>query len=132
MRRALVAIFLSSYGLGNIVFPNVDFRYLPDIYRSCKAEDPDMSGLDFVADHLLALPDVFACFEHDEDDNKNEKPHKPIHNASAFHHVVLLERPEELKFTQQHWDICSVTHSRFKDQHFPAGFSTKVLRPPIV
>ncbi len=133
MRRIILIIVLSIYGLGNVVFPYIDFACLPDIYRSCKVEDPDMDGIDFVTEHLLSIPDFFDYSENDKDDNdKNEKPHQPLHNIITIHNVVISEKPGEIECALKCFDECATIHGTFSDQNLPAGFFSKVLRPPIV
>lgn len=132
MRKFLVIFFLSLYTTGSVLFPGVDWTALQKTYHHCQAEDPDLGVVDFVFDHLLELPDFFESFEK-EDEDKNEKPHQPVHHLNFAAQVVVaapqtiaIDRRREFSYTT------SENYPSFNIKFLSDGHLLRLLRPPIV
>src|ERR1700748_2429143 len=86
MRRIIVTLLLAYYSMGTLLVPMGDLTYvrdLPQMYRHCAAEDPDMDLCDFVVEHLMNI--------HDDDEHEpNEKPHQPVFSHSPMQVFVVM------------------------------------------
>jgi len=105
--------------------------HLHETYKHCEIEDPDINAADFVFEHLLNIPDVFEGLEN-YDDEENEKPHQPIYSVNSCQIAVVLGKPILFECRKVLFNDGTIIYAAFRDQHFPAGFSAKMLRPPIV
>ena len=79
MGRVVISLFLVYYSIGTLLFPMGDLSYLrdlPQMYRHCATEDPDINLCDFVVEHLMNIQD------HDELEREHDKPHQPIYSHS--------------------------------------------------
>ncbi len=98
MHFALNCIFLNTvkkigtfaillyYVLGTILFPLGDLSYareIPDMYRQCALEDPDLNALDFIFEHLANISD-------DHDSDSHEKPHQPNYQHTPVQAFALF------------------------------------------
>lgn len=131
MRKIIVVLVISFYGLGNILFPNVDTTHLYEMYKHCAVEDPDINAADFVFEHLLNIPDIFEGLGHD-DEEENEKPHVPIHLINSCQIASVLSKPILFECREIIFNDCVIIYGAFEDRHFSSGFQAKMLRPPIV
>lgn len=122
---------MAFYGLGNILFPNVDMTYLKEMYSHCAAEDPDINAADFVLEHLLNIPDVFESLEQNEQ-GEQEKPHQPIHIVYAASVAVVLAKPIVFECRNTLFNDGAIVYGAFRGGYFPSGSVAKMLRPPII
>lgn len=129
MRRLVIVFVMSLYSLGSVFFPNIDMAHLYETYKHCETEDPDLNVADFVFEHLLNIPEFFDG--RGQDDDKNEKPHQPIHLTSLSQVAILISKPISFECRNAMLNDRTIAYSAFRDQHLPAGYSVKMLRPPI-
>ncbi len=130
MRKLIVILLLSLYGLGNVLLPNVDMTHLYEMYKHCAVEDPDINAADFVFEHLLNIPDVFEGLE--QNDEESEKPHQAVYTVNAAPVAVVLTKPVSFQCRAVIFNDVTIIYGAFIDRHFPAGFDADILRPPIV
>jgi len=133
MKKIIVILLLSLYGTGTILFPGGDLTCLPDMYKQCQTEDPDMNAADFVFEHLLNIPDLLEHFGH-EDEDKNEKPHQPFHSlTNASQTIVTISKPVKFECSQV---VLFETHGQvyplFRCTELPVGFLSETFHPPAV
>lgn len=134
MKKAVVILFMTIYGLGMLLYPMGDFacsRSLISLYHHCQGEDPDLDIADFVFEHLLNLDDVIDCFEHEEQE-KNEKPHQPFQYTQAPAPMpVVVSKLIYFEATGQEpvYSEASV-YSLYKQPYIPLCYLTEVFHPP--
>ncbi len=131
MRKIIAVFVMSFYGLGNVLFPNVDMTHLYEMYKHCAVEDPYINAADFVFEHLLNIPDIFEGLEQDEDE-ENEKPHEPIHLVNSCQIATVLSKPILFECREVIFNDGIIIYGAFEDHHFSSDFQSKMLRPPIV
>ncbi|MBX2904793.1 MAG: hypothetical protein KF744_02060 [Taibaiella sp.] len=129
MRKLVVLLLISLYSVGNVLFPGVDMAHLQDMYRECAVEDPDINAADFVVEHLLNIPEIFADPAGTEE---NEKPHQSTYIVSAFQLVAIVNKVQEFHHNAIVFPEDTRIFNGYAQQHFPTGFSGRMLRPPIV
>jgi hypothetical protein len=129
MQKLVVLLLISLYSLGNVLFPGADMAHLQDMYRECAVEDPDINVADFVFEHLLNIPEVF---EDPAGAEENEKPHQSTHIVNAFQLVAIVHKVQEVQHRAIIFPEDTHIFNGYTQQHFPAGFTGRMLRPPIV
>lgn len=104
---------------------------LADMYTHCKTEDPDITPVDFVFEHLLNLESLIHSFEK-QDNKEKEFPHHPVRVNTNVNHVVLnithFSFFENNSVNEDNEPHSSTTKNPF----IPTGYSTTIFRPPII
>jgi len=128
MNRVVVSLFLVYYSIGTLLFPMGDLSYLrdlPQMYRHCATEDPDINLCDFVVEHLMNIQD------HDEQEREHDKPHQPVYShspvqlmATCSQQLIWLRQTTESHYMRVGYPITQ--HSDFND-----AYLANVFRPPI-
>jgi hypothetical protein len=125
----LTAIYFLA---GNVLLPQGDFAALaelPNMYRHCQTtEDPDMTVLDFITEHLLNLD---GGAEDKDDIDEHELPHSPV----PFHTTVagtfyFIQEPAIISFkpVQQ----IALTQPEYHSPYFSRVNTHKIFQPPKV
>jgi hypothetical protein len=117
---------------GNILLPQGDFAalaQLPQMYQHCKTtEDPDMDILDFVAEHLLNLDNIF---NKEEDTDEHELPHNPIpFHTTAASTFYYMQEPEIISF--ETLPLLVFNQTVYHNPYFPRLSTHKIFQPPRV
>lgn len=127
---AITLIFLQSFAailqpVGKPVQVN-----LKDMYAKCGMEDPDITPLDFVLEHLLNLSTIVHYFEGESDEEEGE--HQP---AQAFEFssqtAVTIPGPLHVCFSTQPAFGQNHVHNLHTDDLYFSAYSAEMLRPPI-
>lgn len=104
---------------------------LSDMYTNCRTEDPDITPLDFVFEHLLNLGSIIESFEHHDKNNEKEIPHQPYHfHINSFQVVCNITQPQVIDFNKE--GIAITDFAIHNEDFIPSGYSNNVFRPPIV
>jgi hypothetical protein len=132
MYRLLVSVLMSVYTFGFMFFPAGMVVNLPETYKHCQTEDPDMDLTDFVFEHLLNLPEI-GYFDTDGIE-ENEKPHQPLQHLVLATQVVLsITNPVRLQYTPASPpESVTRTYPLFNDARLQSQYLSQVFHPPIV
>lgn len=103
------------------------------MYAHCSDEDPDITPLDFVFEHLLNLEDVMHYFEDEDEDEEGERPHEPFQiTQSSSTYVVVFPKKIELRLTPELVLADKIDYPINRDNFYYYNFNTDIFRPPIV
>ena len=129
MTRIAAHIVLFYYLLGTLLLPHGDFRSLADLsalYEHCKTtEDPDMTPLDFITDHLTCF-DALVDSHPPRDEQRSHTPPARLHqNAPVVAEVRAIASPMLVIAPVLDIPFCATT-DLYRFHH-----SSLVFRPPL-
>ncbi|WP_418263326.1 hypothetical protein [Flavobacterium faecale] len=135
MRPFFHFFLLLYYSFGVICLPMGDFStlvQLPDMYSHCKeTEDPNLTILDFVGEHLMNLDMIFEAHESEEDD---DKPHQTVTLVSLNQVTPLTQKITAFEFKNNTPFVScfEIEAIAFKNQNYLYNPNFSIFRPPIV
>lgn len=128
MSRVVVSLFLVYYSIGTLLFPMGDLSYmrdLPQMYRHCATEDPDINLCDFVVEHLLNIQD------HDELEKEHDKPHQPVYSHSPVQLMATcspqMVMPQQAAVGYNMQPCYPIP----QNNEFNDAYLSNIFRPPI-
>lgn len=131
MRKVALMLMLFQ-GIATLLQPIGDSRALNlrEIYQQCSLEDPDITPLDFIFEHLLNLESIVDCFE-----GKNEtgEAEHQIPQAVEFsvQIAVIVLRTVQIDFQPQILFQEKIKYPICRGDFCSSNFYTDLLRPPI-
>jgi hypothetical protein len=99
---------------------------MPEMYRSCVQEDPDMSIAEFVFEHL---PNINNTESNDE--GEHEKPHQPTYNHVPAQIMAMPSTIIKLVSIQYVTVPAAKEYPLMLDKEALNCDPLKILRPPI-
>jgi hypothetical protein len=133
MRKLPFILLFLSY-MGAMFCPMGDFscmRNIPDSYRHCKAEDPDIDPIDFVLEHCMNLGSIIAQLEGDEDE-EGERPHQPVQQIQSLTQVLVIAGHPEVFQPRSHvyFAPAEIIYSLYAGDFVPNAGLSEVFHPP--
>ena len=96
------------------------------MYQHCKTtEDPDMSPIDFITDHLINIDGLFD--KHEKGDE--QKPHLPMtvrHTNSIINYFIIFIRHDFALEQNGEWNF-----ENKKEGNYYSDYNSKVFKPPM-
>ncbi|MEZ5016074.1 MAG: hypothetical protein R2800_03425 [Flavipsychrobacter sp.] len=135
MQKVIVLFLMMLLSIGYIAQPTMDMRsvYLCKMYEHCSIEDPDITPLDFVFEHLLNLEEIEQLFEGDEEEEEGELPHQPFQiTQSSSQYVVAIPRTLQVSLLPFIEITDRVDYPANKNNFYHYNYNTDIFRPPIV
>ncbi len=133
MQRLIIIPILFIWILG-LIQPGVwsNSFDLHKMYERCSKEDPDITPLDFVFEHLLNLEEVEHFFEGEEEEEEGELPHQPfqiMQSPSQF--VVALPKILQIELQPFIELAGNSVYPINKGNFYHYNYNTDIFRPPI-
>jgi hypothetical protein len=103
---------------------------LPKVYEHCKAtEDPDMTLIDFITDHLINIDEIFDKHQIGDD----QKPHNDIDfKLGSYIPILFIQEFKSYDFKTSKITIESdVVISNYKKSFYSFKHILSVFHPPI-
>lgn len=131
MQRLIIIPILFIWTLG-LIQPCVwsNSFDLHKMYERCSQEDPDITPLDFVFEHLLNLEEVEHFFEGEEEEG--ELPHQPFQiTQSPSQFVVALPKTLQIDLPVFIELASSTNYPINKNNFYHYNYNSDIFRPPI-
>jgi hypothetical protein len=129
MRKIFIIIAMLVYGLGNTCFLTLEDAHLFEMYQHCAQEDPDLTPLDFVVEHLMNIPDFLDAHELNE---PHDQPHKSFVTLNVYQVAIMQANAWMPALNKPFQPLQQRVYPLQKSQALPDGIGTKMLRPPTV
>ena len=127
MSRIFVIFFLIYYSFGTVAFPMGDLSYikdLPQMYRQCAGEDPDMDLCDFLFEHLLNMGT-------DSEPGNHERPHQAVFGHMPIHVLIAFSAPCNALIAIETADYGISRYPAARNNGDLQSFSSSIFRPPV-
>lgn len=136
IRKILVVLLSVILVSDTVLLPNGELHHIGMVYEHCKDEDPDMNMAEFVLVHLMRMPDIFECMEHESAELKqqeHERPHQPIvkSNINTTYCFQVTAMPL-LLYQPIHYFSKRDQYPINQQQFLSFDYLSDILRPPIV
>ncbi len=128
---AIILILLQS--ISTLLQPICNTRVLNlrEMYQHCSLEDPDITPLDFVFEHLLNLEGIVDCFE---GKNESDEAEHQIPQTTEFslQIAVVLSQTIQIDFKPRNSFSTRIKYPTGRRDFCSSNFYADLLRPPIV
>lgn len=134
MQRLVAILITVVWSLGMTHPGGIDHPIdLHGLYEQCGVEDPDITPLDFVFEHLLNLEHIISFFEGEEHDGVKDLPHQPyqVAHTVSVSSVIIPDRCA-VAVVRPHYDVVDVVYPSSRPTSYFFNYHADIFRPPIV